>query len=220
MRPLVGNGAGLAASLAFVCASVAGPLWLVGRRLVDPVTARKVIHIAVAHWWLIAMAMFDDPWVASIGPACILLVATVIPLKEDGRRDRGIISYAAALLALVSLSWRGIVAPWIAGIGVIVMGWGDGLAALVGARFGRAGISIWGRRKTVQGTAAMFLASFAVTLILTCVFNPLPSGLPAALVLSLFTAAAATGLELFTPLGIDNLTISLGTTFFYAWVSR
>ncbi len=220
MRPLLGNGAGLAASFVFVFAAVAGPIWLQRRRLFGPEAARKVTHIVAAHWWLIAMAVFDDLWAASVGPACALLAAASIPIREDGRRDRGIISYAAALLALVILSWRGIVPRWIAGIGVLVMGWGDGAAGLVGARFGRGGVRIWGRKKTIQGTAAMFLASFALALALTGIFDPRAPGLPGAVVISLWTAAAATALELLTPLGIDNLTISLGTTFFYAWISR
>jgi phytol kinase len=226
MRSLLMNGAGLAASLVFVSASIAGATWLLrGGRLGAP-TARKVIHIAEASWWLIAMAMFDDPWAASIGPACSLLASSVFPLggvvpREDGEsraRDRGIISYSAALLVLVNLSWRGIVPQWVAGIGVLVMGWGDGLAALVGVKFGRAGLRIWGRRKTVQGTAAMFLAAFLITLIFNLVFDPRTSTLPARILLSLSTAGVATALELLTPLGVDNLTISLGTALFYAEV--
>jgi len=221
------NGAGLAASLLFVFASIGGATLLQQRRAFSPTAARKAIHIAVAHWWLIAMALFDDPWAASAGPACSLVAAAVLPLEgvlpvaegESGTRNRGVISYCASLLLLVNLSWRGIMPQWIAGVGVLAMGWGDGIAGLVGVKFGRAGIKIWGRRKTVPGTAAMFLASFLVALIFTLVYNPRASVPGAVAALSLSTAGVATALELLTPLGIDNFTISVGTALFYAGVS-
>jgi phytol kinase len=223
MRSLLLNGAGLAASIVFVFFVIAGVSKLHRKGLVSASSARKAIHIALSNWWLIAMAMFDDPWTVSVGPACSFLAAIFFPhlmmlpsAGSGGRRDKGTIFYSAALLVLVNLSWRGVIPSWIGGLGALVMGWGDGCAGLVGVRFGRAGIRIWGRMKTVEGTATMFLASFAVVLVLTLVFKTRSEGLPRGAIISLSTAAVATALELFTPLGIDNLTISLGTALFYA----
>ena len=79
MRSLLMNAAGLAASVAFVFAVVAGATALARAGTLDARTARKVIHIALAHWWLIALAMFDDPWAASAGPAFSLLGASLVP---------------------------------------------------------------------------------------------------------------------------------------------
>jgi phytol kinase len=217
------SAAGLGASFLFVFGVITGAMRLVQGGTLGSGAARKVIHIALSHWWLIAIAMFDDPWVASAGPALGLLGAFLAPLvpAEDGApraRDRGAVCYSAALLILVNLSWRGLISPRSAAIGVFVMGWGDGLAGLVGARFGGRGIGIWGRRKTVPGTAAMFLASFLVTFF--CIAGAGFPGLSAAALACVATAAMATVLELVTPLGIDNLVISLGTALFFAAAFR
>lgn len=224
MRSLLMNAAGLAASVAFVFAVIVGATALARAGTLDARTARKVIHIALAHWWLIALAMFDDPWAASAGPALSLLGASLVPEagllpSEEGAgrsRDRGTICYSVALLVLVNLSWRGLIPVLSASIGVLIMGWGDGLAGLIGVRSAKAGVTIWGRRKTIQGTAVMFLASVVVTLLLILVSgNPAPS-LPMTATACLSTATVATCLELFTPWGLDNITIPVGTALFFS----
>lgn len=213
------NALGLGASFLFVFAAITGATRLVQGGALGSGAARKVVHIALSHWWLIALATFDDPWIASVGPGLGFVGAFLAPLvpAQDGvarAKDRGAICYSAALLALVNFSWRGLISPRSATVGVFVMGWGDGLAGLVGARLGKRGISIWGRRKTVPGTAAMFLASFIVTFL--CLLPAGFPGLSTAAIASLSTAAVATVLELVTPWGIDNLVISLGTALFFA----
>lgn len=214
------NGAGLVISFVAVPGIIVGVRALMRRGLVGPFTARKVIHIGMAHWWLIAMAMFDDPWVASIGPACSLLAIAALPMarqllprdgESHGRWDRGAFFYSLSLLALVNLSWRGVIPPWCAGIGVLVMGWGDACAGLVGARFGGRGVTIWGRRKTAAGTAALFGVSFCVALILTLAWNPRANAFGTAAGMSLAIAGAAAVLEALTPCDLDNLTIPVGT---------
>jgi dolichol kinase len=64
----------------------------------------------------------------------------------------------------------------------------------------------------------MFGASFVVSLCFTAVFNS-RFGAPAAAVgVSALTAAAATVVEVLTPLGIDNITVPLATALLYAVV--
>ncbi|HVO39164.1 MAG TPA: hypothetical protein VMV03_09080 [Spirochaetia bacterium] len=221
MRSFFANAAGLAASFLLVLGLIRLAVLARRRGLLDALGARKVVHIGAANWWLFAMAVFDDPWTASVGPAFALLGAALSPgrspvpteSEHDGRkRDRGMILYSASLLVLVNLSWRSVIPIWIGGIGALVMGWGDGLAGIVGRRFGGAGVSIWGRRKTAAGTVTMFAASLAVVLVMMLVFGARPLGIPAA-ASAVGTAAAATALELLTPFGMDNLTIPLGTAF-------
>ncbi len=212
------NGAGLAISFVVVPGFIFCIRALMRRGVFGAFTARKVIHIGVAHWWLIAMAMFDDPWTASVGPACSLL-ATALPTarpllprgKETGTGwDRGTFFYSLSLLILVNLSWRGVLPPRSAGIGVLVMAWGDACAGLVGAKLGGRGVMVWGRRKTVAGTAAMLCVSFVVALVLTIAWIPRPGGLGTAALTSLAIAGGAAVLEVLTPFEMDNLTVSVG----------
>ncbi len=64
----------------------------------------------------------------------------------------------------------------------------------------------------------MFTASFAVTLLFTLMFNSRYGALVPAVGVSTIIAAAATVVELFTPFGIDNITVPLAVAALYAGV--
>jgi phytol kinase len=220
------NALGLAASYVFVFGFIGAATLLMRRDALRAATARKVIHIGVAHWWLIAMAMMSDPWVASVGPASFIVINALalrfklLPAMDEGadRRNLGTVYFPMALLVLVNLCWRGVMPPWVGGIAVLVLGWGDGLAALVGEANGAPGARIWGGRKSAAGTILMFAASFSVTLVFTLLFNARYAALVPAVGVSTIVAAAATLVELFTPFGIDNLTVPLAVAALYAGV--
>ena len=216
---------GIVASYAFVFGFIAVATVLMRRGVLVPAVTRKVIHIGVAHWWLLAMALIDDPWVASVGPASFIVINALairfqlLPAMDKGAdgRNWGTVYFPISLLILVNLCWRAVFPVWVGGLAVLVLGWGDGLAAIVGERRGRIH-GLPGRGKTAAGTAAMFGASFAVSLCFTLVFNRRFDGLPAAAGISALTAAAATVIEVLTPLGIDNITVPLATALLYAGV--
>jgi phytol kinase len=215
---------GLAASYAFVFGFIGAATLLMRRNILGAASARKVIHIGVAHWWLIAMALMDDPWVASVGPASFIAINALalrlklLPAMDQGadRRNLGTIYFPISLLVLVNLCWRGVMPVWVGGVAVLVLGWGDGLAALAGEGNGAPGFRIWGGRKSAAGTLLMFSASFALTLVFTLLFNTRYGPLVPAIGVSTIVAAAATLVELFTPFGIDNITVPLAVAALYA----
>ncbi|HYW85740.1 MAG TPA: hypothetical protein VFB30_20980 [Spirochaetia bacterium] len=272
MSAALRDSLGIAASYVFVFGFIGIATVLMRRRVLAPAVTRKVIHIGVAHWWLIAMALMDDPWVASVGPASFIIINALairfrlLPAMDEGAdaRNLGTVYFPVALLILVNLCWRGVVPVWVGGLAVLVLGWGDGLAAIVGEKWGSRKVDLqrdqihglrrtrrtgtgtperysrtafgpsassrtpvpWrGRirlrglgRKTVAGTAAMFGASFTVSLCFTVIFNS-RFGTPAAAAgVSVLTAAAATVVEVLTPLGVDNITVPLATALLYAGV--
>ncbi|MGD0724561.1 MAG: hypothetical protein ABSB63_03270 [Spirochaetia bacterium] len=233
---------GIVVSYAFVFGFIGIATILMRRGALAPSITRKVIHIGVAHWWLIAMAMMDDPWVASVGPASFIVINALairfhlLPAMDEGAQARnwGTVYFPISLLILVNLCWRAVFPVWVGGLAVLVLGWGDGLAAIVGEsrdkirlrrrdkirlrRRGGRGLRIWGGRKTVAGTAVMFGASFAITLVFTLVFSSRFGAPGAALGVSALTASVATVVEVLTPLGIDNITVPLATALLYAGV--
>ena len=222
MSAALRNLAGIVASYVFVFGFIGIATILMRQGVLAPSVTRKVIHIGVAHWWLIAMALMDDPWVASVGPASFIVINALairfrlLPAMDQGAdtRNWGTVYFPISLLILVNLCWRGVIPVWVGWLAVLVLGWGDGLAAVVGE--GRGSTRLWRRsRKSVAGTAVMFGASFAVALIFTLVFNPRFGSATAALAVSAVTAAAATVVEVLTPLGIDNLTVPLATALLY-----
>jgi len=94
------------------------------------------------------------------------------------------------------------------------MGYGDGLAAVVGKAFPRKPYRIFGAGKSLTGNLTMLVVSFAV-LALLLVWQGIVPVLPVALGLSLL----ATLVEAVTPLGLDNLTVPLASALAYNWVA-
>ena len=217
---------GIVVSYLFVFGFIGLATLLMRRKVLGPAATRKVIHIGVAHWWLIAMALMDDPWVASVGPLSFIVINAVairrklLPAMDQGAdaRNWGTVYFPVSLLVLVNLCWRAVMPAWVGGLAILVLGWGDGLAALVGEKSGAPGARIWGGRKSAAGTAVMFAASFVVVLVFTLAFNGRFGALLPAVGVSAATAAVATAVELLTPLGIDNITVPLATAALYAAV--
>ncbi len=88
------------------------------------------------------------------------------------------------------------------------MTWGDGLAALIGQRFGRHIYKLWDMQKSWEGSLTMLIVSYAVSWLIGVgtVGNIWQTWL-----ISLIVALVATGLEAFSKYGIDNLTVPIGS---------
>ncbi len=216
------NWIGLAASYLFVSLVIALCTLLLRGGLISASSSRKIIHIGVSNWWLLAMAMFDSPLFAAIGPASFILINSLalrfnlLPAMAPsaGRRDWGTIWFPISLLLLVILCWSRIMPFWIGGLAVLIMGWGDGLAALVGESLAVRSPRIPGTRKTLAGSGAMFAASFAVAFAFDFLANPCSPSPAAAAGHAALIASVASIVELFTPFRLDNLTVPLATAFF------
>lgn len=89
--------------------------------------------------------------------------------------------------------------------GVLVLGVCDGLAALVGERFGRRVVPLVQTRKTLWGTSTFLVACFALGVLLL-----LPTGgvsVSYALAAAAAMALVLTPVELFLTYGLDNLVL-------------
>ena len=72
--------------------------------------------------------------------------------------------YAISIGVLTACFWP-MGQPAYAVLGILVMTWGDGLAALVGQNFGRHPYVIFGNKKSIEGSLTMALASFVVSVL-------------------------------------------------------
>jgi len=217
---------GLIFSFAYVFTFIGIARYLEKRRIIRASMTRKLVHIGVSHWWLFAMLWIKSPLMASIGPGVFILL-NWLSLRlnlfkgmegKPSSRNYGTVYFPISLLILVLLSWNGLLPTWIAGTGILIMGWGDGLAAIVGESVTSPWGTVFGARKSMAGTLTMFGASFLVVLVLSLVFDA-PSGLWTALYRAVGTALIGAFLEVSTPLGIDNLTVPLGTALYLAFVT-
>lgn len=212
---------GIVSSLAVQVGLVAVWLALVGvatevlRRSgrAEPETIRKVVHIGVGNVILLAWWLHIPSWLgigASVLFSAIALLSYRLPIlpviNTVGRQSLGTFFYAVSFAVLIACFWS--TQPQYAVLGVLTMTWGDGLAALVGHRFGRHPFKVLGMQKSWEGTLAMWLASYLVSLLV--LWATQGAGLPTWTV-PLVIATAATILEAFSVLGIDNLTVPLGS---------
>lgn len=175
---------------------------------------RKIVHIGTGNVILLAWILNIPAWVgmgASALAALIAIVSYFLPILPSinsvGRKSLGTFFYAVSMGVLVGWFWS-IDAPQYAAIGILVMAWGDGLAAAIGQRFGQHQYQMWGIQKSWEGSLVMAVVSFFVTF---GVLRLVQDGSGAIAGVALVVALFATGLEAFSKLGIDNLSVPLGS---------
>jgi phytol kinase len=171
--------------------------------------ARKFIHIGVSNWWILAMIFFDNIWLASIAPVTFIglnyasyKMNLIKAMERGGKGNLGTVYFPISLLILVLFTFA-INQPFIGAIGILILGYGDGLAAVVGTKYGKVKLR---NGKSLEGTFTMFVSSFIVAIVLLTMYAP------SVFYLAIIVAIAATLIELYTPKGLDNLTVPLGTS--------
>ncbi|NET09590.1 MAG: phosphatidate cytidylyltransferase [Symploca sp. SIO2B6] len=180
----------------------------------SPEIVRKVVHIGTGNVILLAWWLQIPAWMgilASVIFSAVTLISYTFPIlpiiNGVGRKSLGTFFYCLSIGILIGAFWpMGL--PYYAVIGILVMTWGDGMAALVGQRWGQHPFKIWGMQKSWEGSCAMAIASYLVTsLILLGVQGPALATWGVSLVIAL----SATILELYSKRGMDNLTVPLGS---------
>lgn len=175
--------------------------------------ARKFIHIGVSNWWILAWVFFQGEnalWYAIVPPITFILLNyysyktnLIKSMERSGNGNLGTVYFPISLLILVIFTFGVINRPEIGAVGILVLGYGDGLAAVVGKAYGKRKLV---NNKSLEGSLTMLFASFVVVLAILLVAGvSLVSTLIAAVVVSILS----TLIELYTPKGLDNLTVPL-----------
>jgi len=172
-----------------------------------PNFSRKFLHIMVGNV-LFILPLFQSRWVMALLAAApfILLTFLISPYSPLKIKDRisgsghglGLVYYAISwtVLALIFFDQ-----PWIIAVGIAAMSYGDGMASLVGMKYGKIKYNISGDNKSLEGSLTMFLVlSCTIGIVLTYYAVPIQ---PLAIV---GVALVATIFEGITPKGLDNLT--------------
>ncbi|MGB3202268.1 MAG: diacylglycerol/polyprenol kinase family protein [Nodosilinea sp.] len=180
----------------------------------DTEITRKIVHIGAGHVILIAWGLHTPAWMgiaASVVSSGVALLSYRLPILPGingvGRNSLGTFFYAVSIGVLTAIFWP----PWLpqyAAIGILVMTWGDGLAALIGQNFGRHPYKVFGNQKSWEGSLTMALASFLVCLLVLGGTAGFTGGVWGT---ALVVAIAATLFETLSFYGLDNLTVPLGS---------
>lgn len=169
---------------------------------------RKFIHIATSFLIFPVIYGIKEPVLRYVGPLFFTLFNAVAAYSgkgkilglDDEKRHIGLIIYPLSVLFLVFLYNYGYIMAQSAICGVMIMGLGDGMAALVGTKWGKHKYKIRGiGKKSIEGTFAMFVASFLVVYFIS------PAGAWVSLLVALFSSLV----ENISPSGVDNATVPI-----------
>lgn len=181
---------------------------------ISPEITRKIVHIGAGHVILFAWWLKTPTWMglaASVGASAIALASYQLPIlpgiNSVGRDSLGTFFYALSIGLLTAWFWPQGLFQY-AALGILVMTWGDGLAALIGQRYGRHIYKLWDTQKSWEGTLTMFLASLAVCL---AILGSMEGWTVQTATVSLTVALVASALEAFSKFGVDNLTVPMGS---------
>jgi phytol kinase len=189
--------------------------WLVSRFTPNqPEIIRKIVHIGSGNVILLAWWFHIPAYVgisAAILAGLISVISYFVPIlpgiNSVGRQSLGTFFYAVSIGILVGYFWY-LHKPEYAALGILIMAWGDGLAALIGQRFGKHKYYLFGVNKSWEGSLTMTVVSYLVSVIILLAArgNSWQIWLVSAPV-----SILATLLESVSFLGIDNLTVPIGS---------
>lgn len=178
----------------------------------NPETVRKVVHIGTGNVILLAWLLQLPAWVgitSAVLAAIVTLISYQLPIlpgvNSIGRKSLGTFFYAVSIGVLTAIFWN-LDLPYYGVIGILIMAWGDGLAAIIGQRFGKHPYTIFGNRKSWEGTGTMLLVSYTIVSIVLLsvqgnIWQTWFVGIPVAIV--------ATAVESIAQWGLDNLSVPL-----------
>lgn len=180
----------------------------------DGEITRKVVHIGAGHVILLAWWLKIPAWAivgASVIASWIALFSYVVPIlpgiNSVGRKSLGTFFYAVSIGVLAAWFWH-LDRPQYAAMGILIMAWGDGMAGIIGQFFGKHPYQVFGMKKSWEGSLAMVVASFLVS---SAILFVVQGNIWQTWIVAGIVALMATGLETFSCLGIDNLTVPIGS---------
>ena len=192
----------------YVCLEAFAAYILHKFHLVKSEGVRKFIHIATSFLIFPVIYGIKEPELRYVGPLFFVFfnaiasyggMGKIIGLSEE-KRHIGLVVYPLSVLFLVFLYNKGYMSAESVSSGVMIMGLGDGMAALVGTKWGKHKYKVLKvGEKSVEGTFSMFMASFLVVYAIS----------PGGVVISLFVALFSSFVENISPSGVDNATVPI-----------
>jgi len=185
-----------------------------------PVQSRKFLHIMTGNIAFI-LPLFETREIMAFvaaGPFILFtfLMSPYSPIKSmrgktsEAGHGLGLVYYAITwtILAYVFFDHREIIA-----MGILAMSYGDGLASLIGIKYGVRKYTVFKDVKSYVGSLAMLICTF-ILLIIALLFYSEPLTVRTAAYL-LCMSGVATIVEGVTPLGLDNLSVPFVTAAMY-----
>lgn len=179
---------------------------------------RKFIHISVSNWWFILVNHFHGLYASLLGPTLFIVLNSLATFLDwarhlglnDRSRNFGLIYFPISLVILIFMQHFGLIPDYVSGMSILVMGYGDGFAALFGKHFGVSKIHPLAGKKTYVGSFAMLITSILVISLMSEFYHLHWLSSIQGISMIVTVSALATVLEVITPLGLDNLSVPIG----------
>jgi phytol kinase len=177
-----------------------------------PEHIRKIVHIGTGNVILLAWLLQLPAWVgitSSILAGIVTLISYRLPIlpgvNSVGRKSWGTFFYSLSIGIVTVVFWP-LHLPYYGVIGILIMAWGDGLAAIIGQEFGKHPYTIFGNTKSWEGTFTMLSVSYTIVSI---VLFSVHGNMWQTWVVGIPVAIVATAVESIAQWGLDNLTVPL-----------
>ena len=228
--------------IALIITFAAALLWLrlndfaAHRGWISSHLSRKIIHMGTGPIFVFCWLLFNDApaarYLAALVPLAITAQFALVGLgvmkdeaavqamsRSGDRREilRGPLFYGIVFVALTVIYWKD--SP-IGIIGLMLMCGGDGLADIVGRRWGRTKLP-WAQDKSWMGSLGMLLGGWSFALGVVWVFGILgvfPAPLGAYLLPISVIALAGTLIESLPIKDFDNITVTLTAVALGHWL--
>ena len=174
-------------------------------KIVRGESARKLLHIVIGSYVATWPAFLSFPAIQNISAAFLVVVLLsqryniFKAINDVKRKTWGDVLYALGIGLTATLTRD----PWVFAVAILFMSLSDGMAGLVGTHYGKKSqYTVFGNKKSIAGTLAFILCSFAILVGVQSVHSLNLS--PLMFVILPFMAAA---LENLGSLGSDNILI-------------
>lgn len=175
--------------------------------------SRKFVHIMLSNIWLFYLIFIDSLAWAWILPALFVVINSLSykfkifkSIERENNDGFGTVYYAVSIL-LISIFTYKIGKPLLGLPGILVMGYGDGFAAIIGQKIKSKEYKVGNTTKSVAGSITMFVLSLAICMIVFGILNIEYFAIKAVAV-----AAIATILEAVSIKGLDNISVPIVVT--------
>ncbi len=174
---------------------------------------RKIIHIGVGMMsWFIPF-LFTSAWPFVLACAAFMVInlidwryGLIGSMQSKHRSNLGTVyfPFAAAVVALIF--WE---QPPLMVAALMPLTWGDGMAPVIGEKYGHRFYQVYTSRRTLEGSLAFFVAGFAFTWLALWLMPGLPAITPMGAILpALVVMAVTTLVEAVSIWGLDNLAVT------------
>lgn len=175
--------------------------------------SRKFVHIMLSNIWFFYLIFIDSLLYAWILPAIFVIMNSLSykfkifkSIERESNDGLGTVYYAISIL-LISLFTYKIGKPLLGLPGILVMGYGDGFAAIVGQRIRSKEYKVGNTTKSIAGSMTMFVLSLVICMIVFGILNIEYFGAKA-----IGVAIVATILEAVSIKGLDNISVPVLVT--------